>query len=235
MTADQEERHASNKLVVQEAEANPQSMNLIPSFAAGIVKLKEINDQVDKLRPLQERDTSGVTVNKNFTLENLRIFTIDIAGAVHSYAYVKKDFVLMKVVNFGKAKVNRMTQEKIISAADTVLSESKKLLPADLEKEGISAAELKEYDEMVTYYRGISTSVRGAIIDTSGYTAAVLALFGESVALFKNSLDKLGNQFERKDHAFYLKYKAARNHIDRGGPSVDTKDKEDTKETDPKA
>jgi hypothetical protein len=229
MTTYQEERHASNKLVVKEAENNPQSMNLIPNFAKGIGKLKLINTEVDRLRALQEMDTGGVTENKNFTLDKLKAYTLDFAGAVHSYASDKSDLVLMKVVNYKSGKVGKMSQEKIIAVADIVLGEAKKVAPADLAKEGISVDELKEYDDMITYYHSLSTSVREAVIDKSGYTNLLALQFKASSALFKNSLTRLSSQFKRKDPEFYLKYMAARNHIDRGGPSGDTKD------TNPKA
>jgi hypothetical protein len=228
MTTDQEEHHASNKLVVTEAEANVASTNLIPRFAIGIQKLKAFNARVDLIRPSQELDITGVTDKRKFTMSNLTKQTVSVAGAVHSYADDKGDLVLKKVVNFSKNKLRKLTQEEVISAADTVLTEAKKVTPADLLLEGISAAELKEYEEIVTYYRSISTSVRGAIIDRSGYTDELAQLFKQISALYKNSLDRLSHQYETKDEAFYHKYWAARKVIHHPGGGSDDKGGDDS-------
>jgi hypothetical protein len=223
MTTYQEEHHTSNKLVVSEAEANTASMNLIPKFATNIQKLKTINARVDAIWPSQELDITGVTDNRKFTMSNLSKQTVSVAGAAHSYAADKGDLVLKKVVNITKNKIRKLTQEEVISAADTVLTEAKKILPADLEKEGISAAELKEYEEIVTYYKSISTSVRGAIIDRSAYTDELAQLFKQVSALYKNSLDRLSHQYETKDVVFYHKYWAARKVIHHPGGGSDDK------------
>jgi hypothetical protein len=183
----------------------------------GIAKLKVFNARVDTIRPKQESDTSGVTDNKDFSVNNLTKRTVCMAGAVHSYASDNNDYVLMKLVDYGKSRMSKMTQEEVIAAADTVLTEAKKLLPADLQKEGISAAELAEYEEIETYYKGISTSVRGAIIDKSAYTDELAGIFMQISALYKNSLDRLAHQYELKDKTFYLKYRAARKVIHRPG------------------
>jgi len=104
---------------------------------------------VEKIRTLQEQDFSGVTTHKTFTMDNLSNYTVDIAGAVYSYAEKKNDVVLKGKVNYKRGALANMTPGEIISAANTVQAEAKKVPAADLVKEGISADDLKAYDEMV--------------------------------------------------------------------------------------
>jgi hypothetical protein len=222
MNTYQEEKHASSKLVVKVARENPQSTALIPSFEAGITKLDAINIEVEKIRKLQDQDISGVTVNKNFTEENLNTYTVDVAGAVYSYAVSKKDEVLKGIVNYKRGTVGNMTAEELISAAGIVLEEAKKVPAADLAKEGITADELKTFEDMVTYFKTVSNSPRESIIDRSGNTKRLAELFKESASLYKNTLDRLGHQFLRKDSTFYYKYRGARKVIHHGGDNPDT-------------
>jgi hypothetical protein len=234
MTTYQEERLTSNELVVKEAENNPTSMNLIPSFAAGITKLKAINAQIIAIRPLQEQETSGITGAKNYTQDELIADTVIIAGAIHSYAHDKSDIALKALVHVKKGEVTNISGAKIISKAQAVLAEAKKVAATDLAKEGISAAELKEYENMVTYFGSIKSTPREAIIGRSVYTEEMAQLFEQAHELFKNSLDKLALQFEEKDPVFYQRYLAARNVIHRG-PSGGTDKNKGTNTDGPKA
>lgn len=212
----QEERHASNKLVVKIAKENPDIIKLIPDFEEGIAKQDEINNKIEKIRKLQEEDTSAVTTNKTFTIQNLVNQTLDVSGAVHAYADKKNDVLLMGKVDFKIGALSKMVPGKIIAAATTSVEEAKKIPPADLAKAGITAAELTAYEEIVDYFKSISASTREAQIETSGYTEQLVVLFKASTKLFKKSLDKLAHQFKTKAPEFYHKYRAARKAIHRG-------------------
>jgi hypothetical protein len=224
MTTYQEEQHSSDKLIVQVSEENPESTKLVPAFEEGIQKLKLVNDEVEKIRQLQEKDISGVTENKHFTIDKLNESTFDISGAVYSYADAKGDLVLKGLVNYSKTQLTKMVPGVLISAANTVLQEAKKLLPADLTKYGISAAELKDHEDLVTYFMPVSESTRGAIIDRTGYTKRLAELFEQSSLLRQNTLDSLGRQFKKKAPAFYTLYRGARKIIHQGPDHTDTPD-----------
>lgn len=219
----QEEKHASNKLVVKIARENPTIISLIPDFEAGIKRQEEINAEIEKIRPLQEKDNSGVAENKQFTVKNLLNQTLDISGAVHSCANKKNDVLLMGKMNYKSSTLSKQTPGKLIAVATTVLDEAKKLPAEELSRAGITVAELTAYEEIVTYFKGISNSPREAQIETSVYTKLLKKLFKESSNLYKNSLDRLANQFKSKAPEFYLRYRSARKSIHRGGDGPDEK------------
>lgn len=216
MTDYQEEKHSSNKLVVTISKENPKSIELIPAFAEGIEKLDVLNKEIEKYRTLQETDITGVTVNKDFTMDNFINYTVDVAGAVYSWADKKNDIILMGIVDFKISKVSKMTPGKIISAAATVIDEARKLPEAELANEGISADELKTYEDMLAYFKDMSISTREATINKSGYTSELATLFAKVSKLYKNTLDRLAHQFKRKDPEYYRKYRAARKVIHHG-------------------
>jgi hypothetical protein len=209
----QEEKHNSNQLVVKVAKENPDVIRQIPDFEEGINKLDVINKEVEEIRPLQEQDNTGIAEHKGYSLQKLLNKTLDISGAVYSWANKKSDQALMERVNFKTGKLSKMMPGMLISAATTTLEEAKKVPAADLAKAGITAAELTAYEEMVTYFKGIANSPRAAIIETSVHTKRLKELFAESSALFRETLDRLARQFKDKAPDFYLKYRGARKAI----------------------
>lgn len=218
----QEERHNSDQLVVKIAKENPEAVKLIPAFEEGIKNLELLNDEVEKFRVLQEEDKSGVTVNKRFTMNNLINQTLDVSGAVHVCAYKKNDVLLMSKVDYKVGSLSKVVPGKVIAAAIITLEEAKKVPVADLANTGISAAELTEYEEMVTYFKSIKSSPREVQIDVSVYTKQLGNTFKEITKLYKNTLDRLARQFKTKAPEFYQKYRAARKAIHRGPENPET-------------
>lgn len=206
----QSAKQDSNKLVVKEARNNPASVNLIPKFASAIDKLESITIEIDEIRVQQEKDLTGVTTDKLFTMGNLIDYLVDIAGAIYAYALDKNDNSLMAKVNFTASEVEKMSQSEIITAAKIVNEEAGKVAASDMTDHGISADELKEFGELNDYFQVIKSSTREAIIDRSGSTEKLRKLFIEARKLVKGTLDRLAMQYKRKDPDFYLKYRAAR-------------------------
>jgi hypothetical protein len=209
----QEEKHNSNQLVVKVAKENPDVIKQIPDFEEGINKLDVINKEVEAIRPLQEQNKSGIAEHKGYSLQKLIYRTLDISGAVYSWADKKNDQALKEKVNFKTGKLSRIMPGKLISAATITLEEAKKVPADDLAKAGITATELTAYEEMVAYFKGIANSPRAAIIDTSVHTKRLKELFGESSSLISETLDRLARQFKEKAPDFYLKYRGARKAI----------------------
>lgn len=206
----QSARLDSLNLIVRESNNNPASVALVPKFGAVITQLQNICSDLDECRVEQEKDLTGITTNKDVTLENLVDSTVEIAGAVHSYAYDKQNHALMAKVNIKSADIEKMTQSEVIAAAGIILEEALKIPPADLANEGISAEEIVTYQELIDYFKSIKSSNREAVIDRTGTTERINQLFKKASSIIRNKLDRLAMQFKRKDPEFYFKYKAAR-------------------------
>ena len=200
----------SLKLIVKESKNNPESIAKVPKFGIVINRVDQICKEVDSCQIKQEKDLTGITTDKDNALENLTESTIEIAGAVYSFAHDRNDNALMARVNYKPTSIEKMTQSEVIAAAGIVLEEALKISSEDLANEGISAKELSAYAELISYFKAIKSSKHEAVIDRSGTTEKLSILFNEANSLVKDKLDRLAVQFKRKDPEFYLKYKAAR-------------------------
>ena len=206
----QSARLDSFNLIVKESKNNPNSLALVPKFGSVIERLETICSDLEEFRIFQERDLTGITEDKEATLENLIDFTIEIAGAVYSFAHDTGNNTLMSKVNFKSTALEKMSQSEVLAVAGIVLEEARKIPSESLANEGITPEELSAYGELIAIFKNIKSSNREAVIDRSGTTEKINALFKEASSLLKDKLDRLATQFKRKDPEFYFKYKAAR-------------------------
>lgn len=200
----------SLKLIVKESKNNPESIAKVPKFGVIINRLEQICSEVDTYQIEQEKNLTGITTDKDMALEKLSDSSIEIAGAIYSYAHDGKNHELMAKVNYKSTRIKNMSQSDLLAIAGIILEEALKISSIDLANEGISAEDLTVYQEMIARFSAVKSSKQEAIIDRSGTTEKLNHLFMEASSLIKDKLDRLAMQFKRKDPEFYLKYRAAR-------------------------
>lgn len=200
----------SLKLIVKESNDNPNSISLVPKFGIVVNQIDQICNEIEPHQINQEKDLTGITADKIAALENLVDTTIEIAGAVYSYAHDANNKTLMARVNYLPTHLEKMSQSEIIATSGIILEEATNVPAEALAIEGISQEDLNAYITLIAYFKGIKSSKREAVIDRSGTTEKLNSLFKEANTLVKDKLDRLAVQFKRKDPDFYLKYKAAR-------------------------
>jgi hypothetical protein len=200
----------SLKLIVKESNNNPNSIALVPKFGVVINRIGTICTEIESHQVQQEKDLTGITTDKDLAHENLIDSTVEIAGAVYSYAHDMNNNTLMSKVNYKSTSIEKMTQSEVVAVAGIILEEALKVPATDLVNEGISTEEMTAYEELISHFKNIKSSKREAVIDRSGTTEKINDLFREASTLVKDKLDRLAAQFKRKDPDFYLKYKAAR-------------------------
>jgi len=205
----------SDELVVTEAENNQTSVDKIPAFAEGIVKLKALNTQTRAAMTLQQQSIEGVTTEKGNAHEHLVEYTIDIAGGLHAYAESKNDNVLKAKVTFSNTEIEHQIGTKLINTATNILSYTKSIAADDLAHNGITAEELTAFENALKLFSTLKSSPKEAKIEHSGYTDTIEKLQSESQQIL-NILDKLATQFKRKAPAYYDIYIASRKN---GGAS----------------
>jgi len=200
----------SLKLIVKESKNNPNSLALLPKFGVVIDRIEIICNTIESYQVQQEKDLKGITADKDVALEKLVNSTIEIAGAVYSFAHDMKNNTLMSKVNYKSTAVEKMTQSEVVAVAGIILEEAVRIPANDIANEGISQNELTAYGQLITHFKEIKSSKREAVINRTGTTENLNSLFKEASGLVKDKLDRLAIQFKRKDPDFYLKYKAAR-------------------------
>ena len=203
-------KHDSLKLIVKESRNNPESVAKVPQFGSVVNRIEEICNEIEPHQIEQEKNLTGITVDKDIIYEALTDTTIEISGAVYSYAYDMNDNALMARVNYKSTRLESMSQSKLFAVAGIVLEEALTISPEKLANEGISTEDLTAYKGLITQFTTVKSSKKEAVIDRSGTTEKLSILFKEASSLVKGKLDRLAVQFKRKDPEFYLKYKAAR-------------------------
>jgi hypothetical protein len=205
----QNSKQTSFKLIVKEAKNYPETVSLIPRFAAGVSRLEVISADIEIISIQQAKNITGVKGDKDTLVDKLSDFTVDVSGAIHSYAIAKGDKTLLAKVNFKESAIARMSQADLSKAIAITIEEADKISTQDLAHEGITADEMTEFKSVYNQFKSMSTNTREAIIDRSGYTKQLSLLFAEASEIKKNTLDRLASQFQRKAPEFYQKYKAA--------------------------
>jgi hypothetical protein len=209
----QKARLSSNKQIVIEAENHAAEVAVIPTFVRGIEQLKVTNSEIEDLSVIQSEDLTGIIEDKNAVEQEVTDYLLEISGAIHSYAGQQGNKSLQAVVNFKPTKVEHLDRHEIIDAATTVLSEARKVSPADLANEGITPDEITRFDNVLTQLKGYSNKSKTAGIDQKDITRRIAELFAQATDIKKNTLDRLAPQFQRKAPEFYNKYKTASNVI----------------------
>lgn len=201
---------ASNKLIVKETTTDPEGLAMVPKFAKGITRLSEINTEIDSFGIDQEKDLTGITIDKEKTMLSLMDYTIEVAGAEHSYAHETGNHTLMSRVDYESSAIKHLTQPELLTVSGIILEEALKIPAEKLSDEGVSAEDLTTLKELIAIFNDVKSSPKEALIDRSGVTEKLRDLFAEARGIIKNSLDKLAPQYKRKAPEFYRRYKAAR-------------------------
>jgi len=202
-------RLVSDELVVTEAENNQPSVNKIPAFADGIVKLKDNNIQIRAAMLKQSQSTGGVTTNKGNAEVLLVDYVIEIVGGLHSYARSKNDNVLKAKVEYTSTEIEHMGLSQLITTASSMLQLAKGIDIAELAHFGIAADEITEFEKAFNAFNSVKSSPKEATIEHSKYTDAIVKLQADSQTIL-SMLDKLAVQFRRKDPTYYDVYIASR-------------------------
>jgi len=205
----QKARLSSNKQIVIEAENYAPEVSVIPSFVRGIEQLKATNGQLEELSVIQNQDLTGIIEDKNDVEHEVIDYLLQFSGAIHSYAGQQGNKSLQTLVNFKPTKVEHLDRNEIIDAAATVLTEARKIPPAQLSNEGITSDEIVQFNNVLTQLKGYSNTRKTAGIDQKDVTRRIAELFAQANDIKKNTLDRLVLQFERKAPEFYNKYKSA--------------------------
>lgn len=229
MDALQKNRLSSYKLMIKVAEDEKETVDTIQYFAEGIVDLKVIVSEIDEKSVSQNKDLSGITVEKNYYLTNCKELLNIFSGALSTYATKKADKVLLKLVDYSKAKINKYDQQDLVKVCRAVLAEVHKLPAGELASAGITAEDIAEFETSTNCLDDKKDTRKGAIIEQKSDNKQILQLFDKAQELKVNVLDRLAPQFERKHPVFYSKYKdAATVHYKHNNKKDDSESNADT-------
>lgn len=174
-------------------------------------KMKLIRDY----RQIQERDTTGITVNKHNIEGNLINAMIKVISGLIAHATVTENPELLNSINY--------TPHNLKKSRDNILYDKAQLI---YNTAGPLATELASYlvtqpdiDAINTFSADYLTAIpakRAAVSASKTSTTNIKNTFREIDFLFKDKLDNLLILFQVPNATFYKEYKAARIIIDLG-------------------
>src|SRR5665648_99818 len=132
----------SLKLIVKESKTNPKSMALVPKFSVIVDRVEQICSEIETNLIQQGKDLTGITTDKEIAHGKVTDSSVEIAGALFSYAHDRNNHSMMARVNYKSTHLENMTQAELIATAGIILQEALLVPVADLANEGITAEEL---------------------------------------------------------------------------------------------
>lgn len=191
-----------------ECDNAPRSVAKIQLFSNKIARIREIVAEIQTLSPQYSESTKGLTSEKNTHLDELIDLTVDVAGAVHSYANEKGDKDLEEKVNYNRSAIMRLSQDRILLIAEVVLNNANKVPAAELAEAGISAEELTEFAALISKLKTMVPGKAVADVEKTAIGQRIRDLFAELSDIKANHLNRLSKQYIRKDPDFYYRYKS---------------------------
>ncbi len=157
-------------------------------------------------------DTEGVSLVKKSTRQTLATRAADLASLLHSYADSSKNIALLTESDYTDKMLYRKSDADIVQISKRLhllgVAEETALVA-----EGLEADELKNLDTSIKLFESEIGTPATIIAEGSSGRKARKALFKETMALFRNRLDKLMLRFKSRDLDFYNAYQTARQVI----------------------
>jgi hypothetical protein len=213
---DREENNLSMKIAVEKVLTDHEPVwNSIPQFVNAVALLHSKNESVVLERQKQEKQISGITMNKFASKEAMCKTAAEVSSIVMAYASSINDNELKKTVSYS---YTRMLQDRDTLARDRCLLIYNTAMPlaATLADFGLVAGKLPELNTSITNYSTLISAPRTATGDRKTAGLNIEKLLKDSDLILKNSIDKMMVPFKTTNTDFYNKYISARIIIDYG-------------------
>lgn len=185
--------------------------------------LEDMRGRIALLGALTEEQgtaRAGAAEAKRLVTDLLLDTTMEVAGAVASFAAQNHDATLEAKVSFSRSEMASLPDAEIDDKADAVLALATDLLKQPGSKLGDFGIDQAKLDSLAGRSAAYSKAVgapRAATVKLSTTTGAIKRQFELIDDLLARVLDRLIVQFKTSAPDFYSDYQAARVVVDRGG------------------
>jgi len=185
--------------------------------------VQDIRGRVAMLGALTEQQGSaraGAADSKRLVTNLLLDTTMEVAGALASYAAKKEDTELEAKVSFSRSDMATLPDNEIDDKAEAVQALATELLTTPNSGIGDFGIDQTKLDSLAGRIAAYSKSVglpRAATVNRSTITGAIKRQFDRIDDLLTRVLDRLVVQFKTKAPDFFADYQKARVIVDRGG------------------
>ncbi len=215
MTDAQENKLNMLETVITVLENNATIWNSIPAIVEIKEKVVTNIGKIRGLRQIQEKDFTGITVNKAEVQENLIAATLKLIGGLMAYATVTNDHELRNSINYGKHDLNH-SRDNILYDKALLVYNTAQPLAAELAVYLITEEDILAVDTLLKKYEEAIPEKRAATSETKAATEALKQIFKATNLLLKDKLDNLMLIFRAINPDFYNAYTNSRIIIDLG-------------------
>lgn len=199
------------------------ALNLDPSIwngvAAMVTVVGEFEQNIaaieDKLET-QVKDITGYTTEKANALEAMIAKTLEVGGAVMSYAEANGKAGLAEEMNVVSSEL-RGYRDAIVAQRSQGVHATATANLAALATYGIAAADLTDLQAKITTYKALIAAPRLKVTERKGATSSIGILIRDTMRLLDRRLDMLVRGFSVSHPEFFANYTNARSIVDNRG------------------
>lgn len=188
-----------------------------PIAAIGTTKT-ELDGKITAIRTerqKQEKDASGLVIERKQLRETLTRQTLKVSGALMAYASVVNNQELMGIADYPPSAFT-IVRDNIVYDMARVIYEAAQPLATQLAGYNVVAADITQLQTLLGQFLTAIPKRRNATAVSKSATTAIGGLFKDVDAILKNKLDKLVLSFRVTNTDFYTNYLNARIIVDLG-------------------
>ena len=213
---DAQENKLSMGLVVQRVVNDNNSIwSGLPAFVRAFSDFEGIITDIHTNRVLQEKDTKGVTLDKQDAEDVLIEKTVEVSSGVYAYAVEINDNTLKENVNYSPSFLSNVRDTILRDICQLIHDEANAVI-SNLADFSILPADLTDLQNKINDYNDAIPEPREAITDRSLATSELKILFERFDIVLNDRMDKLVNMFKKDYPKFHRQYDNARIIVDLG-------------------
>ena len=215
MTDTQENKLNMFETVMTVLDNNSTVWNSIPPIVEIKTKVDTNIYKIRELRQKQEKDFTGITVNKAEVQEKLIAATLKLIGGLMAYSTVNNDHRLRNSINYTKSDLF-LSRDNILYDKSLLVYNIAQPLAAELSVYLITEEDILAVDTLLKKYEQAIPEKRAATSESKAVTEALKQTFKATSLLLKDKLDNLMLIFQAVNPDFYNAYTNSRIIIDLG-------------------
>jgi len=215
MTDTQENKLNMFETVMTVLDNNSTVWNSIPPIVEIKTKVDTNIYKIRELRQKQEKDFTGITVNKAEVQEKLIAATLKLIGGLMAYSTVNNDHRLRNSINYTKSDLF-LSRDNILYDKALLVYNIAQPLAAELSVYLIIEEDILAVDTLLKKYEQAIPEKRAATSESKAVTEALKQTFKATSLLLKDKLDNLMLIFQAVNPDFYNAYTNSRIIIDLG-------------------
>ncbi len=215
MTDTQENKTNMYESTLTVLNANNAVLSAIPPIGEIITSIESNMSLIRDYSQIQEKDTTGITVNKHNIEGNLINAMIKVISGLIAHATITENPELLNSINYTRHNLQKTRDNTLYDKAQLIYNTATPIA-TELASYLVTQSDIDAVDTFSAGYLTAIPAKRAAVAQSKTSTANIKNAFKTIDNLFKNKLDNLIILFQVSHPTFYQEYKAARIIIDLG-------------------